>query len=84
MHRIVRLGSFTCRFHNDNVENAVTQVKVSQQLEGFDNENLTESNYDTDDYLDNKLASVPNLSVTELTVHQCIHINHSIIPENVP
>jgi hypothetical protein len=72
MHRIVRLGSFTCRFHNDNVENAVTQVKV------------TESNYDTDDYLDNKLASVPNLSVTELTVHQCIHINHSIIPENVP
>ncbi len=54
-------GDFTV----DNVEDAVEQVKVLQQLKGFDEEDLPEPDYDLDDH-DNKQASEPDLSTTGL------------------
>ncbi|UJR08979.1 hypothetical protein I4U23_013229 [Adineta vaga] len=50
-------------FNSDNVEDAVEQVKVLQQLKGFDEEDLPEPDYDNDD---NKQASEPDLSTTGL------------------
>ncbi|CAF1223093.1 unnamed protein product [Rotaria sordida] len=60
-----RRGDFT----TDNVEDAVEQVKVLQQLKGFDEEDLPEPDYDNDDDnndQDNKQASEPDLSTTGL------------------
>jgi chitin synthase len=57
-----RRGDFT-----DNVEDAVEQVKVLQQLKGFDDEDLPEPDYDDDgDDLEGKQASEPDLSTTGL------------------
>ena len=51
-------------FVTDNVEDAVEQVKVLQQLKGFDEEDLPEPDYDIDD--DEKQATEPDLSTTGL------------------
>jgi len=59
-----RRGDFTV----DNVEDAVEQVKVLQQLKGFDDEDLPEPDYDIDDH-DDKQASEPDLSTTGLICH---------------
>lgn len=56
-NRNYRRGDFTA----DNVEDAVEQVKVLQQLKGFDEEDLPEPDYDIDDQ-----ASEPDLSTTGL------------------
>ena len=68
-----RRGEFTA----DNVEDAVEQVKVLQQLKGFDEEGLPEPDYDDDDdhhdAPDNtehdRPASEPDLSNTGLVYH---------------
>jgi len=57
-NRSHRRGDFT----TDNVEDAVEQVKVLQQLKGFDEEDLPEPDYDQDD----RQASEPDLSTTGL------------------
>lgn len=49
-------------FNSDNVEDAVEQVKVLQQLKGFDEEDLPEPDYDDDE----KQASEPDISTTGL------------------
>jgi hypothetical protein len=54
-----RRGDFT----TDNVEDAVEQVKVLQQLKGFHEEGLPEPDYDDNDA---QLASEPDLSTTGL------------------
>ncbi|CAF0924460.1 unnamed protein product [Rotaria sordida] len=51
-------------FATDNVEDAVEQVKVLQQLKGFDEEGLPEPDYDIND--DDKQATEPDLSTTGL------------------
>ncbi len=56
-----RRGDFTV----DNVEDAVEQVKVLQQLKGFDEEDLPEPDYDIEEQ-DDKQASEPDLSTTGL------------------
>jgi chitin synthase len=56
-----RRGDFTA----DNVEDAVEQVKVLQQLKGFDEEDLPEPDYDNDGD-DDKQATEPDLSTTGL------------------
>ena len=56
-----RRGDFT----SDNIEDAVEQVKVLQQLKGFDDEYLPEVDYDVDDDED-KQATEPDLSTTGL------------------
>jgi hypothetical protein len=53
-------------FLTDNVEDAVEQVKVLQQLKGFDEEHLPEPDYDNDDEQVDKQASEPDLSTTGL------------------
>ncbi|CAF4001820.1 unnamed protein product, partial [Rotaria sp. Silwood2] len=61
-----RRGDFT----TDNVEDAVEQVKVLQQLKGFDEEDLPEPDYDNDDDdQGDKQASEPDLSTTGLIYH---------------
>jgi chitin synthase len=60
-NRSHRRGDFTV----DNVEDAVEQVKVLQQLKGFDEEDLPEPDYDQDAQ-DDKQASEPDLSTTGL------------------
>ena len=62
-----RRGDFT----TDNVEDAVEQVKVLQQLKGFDEEQLPEPDYDDNDVddQDGKQASEPDLSSTGLIYH---------------
>ena len=56
-----RRGDFTA----DNGEDAVEQVKVLQQLKGFDEEALPEPDYDQDDD-DDKQVTEPDLSTTGL------------------
>ncbi|CAF1289999.1 unnamed protein product [Adineta steineri] len=53
-------------FTIDNVEDAVEQVKVLQQLKGFDEEDLPEPDYDVDIDDDDKQATEPDLSTTGL------------------
>ncbi|CAF4051928.1 unnamed protein product [Adineta steineri] len=60
-NRSHRRGDFT----TDNVEDAVEQVKVLQQLKGFDEEDLPEPDYDNNDQ-DDKQASEPDISTTGL------------------
>ena len=58
-----RRGEFTA----DNVEEAVEQVKVLQQLKGFDEEDLPDPDYDEDDDDDDdRQATEPDLSTTGL------------------
>ncbi len=52
-------------FLTDNVEDAVEQVKVLQQLKGFDEEDLPVPDYDIDED-DDKQATEPDLSTTGL------------------
>jgi hypothetical protein len=53
-------------FLTDNVEDAVEQVKVLQQLKGFDEEDLPEPDYENEDEQVDKQASEPDLSATGL------------------
>ena len=59
-----RRGDFT----TDNIEDAVEQVKVLQQLKGFDNEDLPEPDYDVEDD-EERQATEPDLSTTGLIYH---------------
>lgn len=56
-----RRGDFTA----DNVEDAVEQVKVLQQLKGFDEEDLPEPDYDQEED-DDRQVTEPDLSTTGL------------------
>ena len=55
-------------FNADNVEDAVEQVKVLQQLKGFEEEDLPEPDYNHDEQ-DTRHASEPDLSTTGLVYH---------------
>jgi chitin synthase len=59
-----RRGDFT----TDNVEDAVEQVKVLQQLKGFDDEDLPVPDYDIEGD-EEKQATEPDLSTTGLIYH---------------
>ncbi|CAF0785514.1 unnamed protein product [Didymodactylos carnosus] len=51
---------------SDNVEEAVEQVKVLQQLKGFNDEDMPEPDYDEDGKYEERLPSEPDLSTTGL------------------
>lgn len=55
-------------FNSDNVEDAVEQVKVLQQLKGFDEEDLPEPDYNHDEQ-EPRHTSEPDLSTTGLVYH---------------
>jgi hypothetical protein len=56
-------------FDTDNVEDAVEQVKILQQLKGFDEENHPEPNDEQNNEHHSKHVSEPDLSATGLIYH---------------